>query len=224
MPEDKKQQSDHAFAVPKRIINAISIVQSTDETRYVLNGQHYTFDVDGSVTVVATDGRRLAAVRKPHMHALKLDKPIEFIADLTKVKLPLKKGLMDYHIIPNDDLTRLEVFVEFLGPHVTVPTIEGNYPNWRNVVPKKTTTKFEWPVYNIGYMVDWFRIINQLFPKNTAVQFQVRDIESENGQQVYPELVLCHKPEDYDEEFIGILMPMRVTSNSEIPDWAKIKD
>ena len=103
---------------------------STDETRYVLNGIFTSFR-DGKMTLVATDGRRLAMV----------DADLEFPASHeTDVIIPTKAV---------QELQRLlgdagEVIVKLSDSQISFTVgdsllasklIEGNYPNYRQVIP-----------------------------------------------------------------------------------------
>ena len=45
------------------MLKSVAYAQSTDETRYILNGVYFNFR-DGKLSLVATDGRRLALVSK----------------------------------------------------------------------------------------------------------------------------------------------------------------
>ena len=103
---------------------------SNDETRYVLNGIFTSFR-DGKMTLVATDGRRLAMV----------DADLEFPASHeTDVIIPTKAV---------QELQRLlgeagEVIVKLSDSQISFTIgdsllcsklIEGNYPNYRQVIP-----------------------------------------------------------------------------------------
>lgn len=103
---------------------------STDETRYVLNGIFASFR-EGKLTLVATDGRRLAMV----------DSDLEFPASHeTDVIIPTKAV---------NELQRLlgdsgEVVVKLSDSQISFSVgdsllcsklIEGNYPNYRQVIP-----------------------------------------------------------------------------------------
>ena len=103
---------------------------STDETRYVLNGIFTSFH-DGKMTLVATDGRRLAMV----------DSDLEVTASHeTDVIIPSKAV---------QELQRLlgesgDVIVKLSDSQISFAIgdsllcsklIEGNYPNYRQVIP-----------------------------------------------------------------------------------------
>jgi DNA polymerase-3 subunit beta len=103
---------------------------STDETRYVLNGIFTSFR-DGKMTLVATDGRRLAMV----------DTDLEFPASHeTDVIIPTK-AVQELQRLLGDAgevLVRLsDSQISFqVGDNLLVSKlIEGNYPNYRQVIP-----------------------------------------------------------------------------------------
>ncbi|MBI3252438.1 MAG: DNA polymerase III subunit beta [Candidatus Omnitrophica bacterium] len=117
----------------KEMIQLTSFAMSHDETRYVLNGILFSFK-DKILKLVATDGRRLAII----------EKTIEELGHFKKeVILPMKTTQELSRNLTDEG----EVFFSFkenqaqigLGPiHITSRLIEGEYPNYEQVVPKKT--------------------------------------------------------------------------------------
>lgn len=113
---------------------------STDETRYVLNGIYTSFR-DGKLTLVATDGRRLAMVEND------LEFPATHETDVivpTKAVQELQRLLGD----EGEVLVRLsDSQISFaIGDHLLVSKlIEGNYPNYRQVIPGDSTERVELP-------------------------------------------------------------------------------
>jgi DNA polymerase-3 subunit beta len=113
---------------------------STDETRYVLNGIYTSFR-DGKLTLVATDGRRLAMVEHD------LDFPASHETDVivpTKAVQELQRLLGD----AGEVLIRLsDSQISFsIGEHLLISKlIEGNYPNYRQVIPGDSTERVELP-------------------------------------------------------------------------------
>jgi DNA polymerase-3 subunit beta len=109
---------------------------STDETRYVLNGIFTSFR-EGKMTLVATDGRRLAMV----------ENDLEFPASHeTDVIIPTKavQELMRLLGDNGDVIVRLsDSQVSFsVGDTLLVSKlIEGNYPNYRQVIPGDSTER-----------------------------------------------------------------------------------
>ena len=106
---------------------------SSDETRYVLNGIFASFK-EGKLTLVATDGRRLAMVEN------ELEFPASHETDFiipTKAVQELQRLLGS----EGDCLLRLsdsQVSFEIGSSLIVSKLIEGNYPNYRQVIPGET--------------------------------------------------------------------------------------
>ncbi len=117
----------------KSMIQLTSFAMSHDETRYILNGILFSFK-DKSLKLVATDGRRLAIIQKdmPELGSLKKDViiPMKTIQELNR-NLG-EEGDVVFYFKENQALVNL-------GPiHITSRLIEGEYPNYEQVIPKKT--------------------------------------------------------------------------------------
>jgi len=103
---------------------------STDETRYVLNGIFCSFK-ESKVTLVATDGRRLAMVDH------ELDFPESQDVDViipTKAVVELQRLLTESGEL-KISIGDSQVAFELNGYLLTSKLIEGNYPNFRQVIP-----------------------------------------------------------------------------------------
>jgi DNA polymerase-3 subunit beta len=112
-----------------------SFAISTDESRYVLNGIFISFK-DHKMTMVATDGRRLALVDEEAEISEKSQG--EFIVPAKAVnelnRLLQDKGEVEIKFTDNQAAFTLK---DDKGSSVLVVTklIEGNYPNYRQVIP-----------------------------------------------------------------------------------------
>lgn len=117
----------------KNMIQLTSFAMSHDETRYVLNGILFSFK-DKSLKMVATDGRRLAIIQKdmPDMGSLKKDVilPMKTIQELNR-NLG-EEGDVIFHFKEN------QLLINLGQTYITSRLIEGEYPNYEQVVPKKT--------------------------------------------------------------------------------------
>ncbi len=106
---------------------------STDETRYVLNGIFCSFK-GGALTLVATDGRRLAMVENdiefPESRETEVIIPTKAINELQR--LLTDKG--DVKI----SISESQVAFELNDNLLVSKLIEGNYPNYRQVIPEET--------------------------------------------------------------------------------------
>ncbi len=103
---------------------------STDETRYVLNGILFSFK-ENKLTMVATDGRRLALVdlevEFPRSHEVEIIVPTKCVTELGR--LLGDEGDVRMSVGEN------QVAFEIGGTSLVSKLIEGNYPNYRQVIP-----------------------------------------------------------------------------------------
>ncbi len=113
---------------------------STDETRYVLNGIYTSFR-DGKMTLVATDGRRLAMA----------ESDLEFPASHeTDVIIPTKAVQEVQRLVGTEGeltlrLSDSQVYFSIGDTILVSKLIEGNYPNYRQVIPGNTNERVEIP-------------------------------------------------------------------------------
>src|SRR6266567_3489789 len=106
---------------------------STDETRYVLNGVLFSFK-DNKLTLVATDGRRLA------MAEIELEFPKSHEADII---VPTKAVTELGRLLTEDGEVKVsvgsgQIAFELNNTLLVSKLIEGNYPNYRQVIPSET--------------------------------------------------------------------------------------
>ena len=125
------------------MLRSVSYAQSTDETRYILNGVYFNFR-DEKLTLVATDGRRLALIAKemevPAANAGAIILPAKTVSELnrlldkgTKVKINFNERRAAFQISTDKDTSGLIDHV-----YLYSKVVEGNYPNYQQVVPKET--------------------------------------------------------------------------------------
>ncbi len=114
----------------KEMLKKTSYAMSQDESRYVLNGVLLSFK-EGKLTVVATDGRRLALVEQelefPPGNEGDVILPTKAVNELQRVlggDEPLLVSLSENQIV--FDLGTVIIFSKL---------IDGKYPNYRQVIP-----------------------------------------------------------------------------------------
>ena len=129
----------------KGMMRKTSFAISTDEARYVLNGIFFSLK-DHKMTMVATDGRRLALVDEEVDVAEKSQG--EFIIPAKAVnelnRLLQEKGEVEMKYSENQAAFTLK---DEKGFSVLIITklIEGNYPNYRQVIPAETKERVTLP-------------------------------------------------------------------------------
>jgi DNA polymerase-3 subunit beta len=127
------------------MLKSVSYAQSTDETRYIMNGVYFNF-ADNHLTLVATDGRRLAVVSRElevtEDNTGSLILPARTVGEVERL---LGQG-ESVRIAFNDRQAAFEIASG--GEHeasglmesiyLVSKVVEGSYPNYRQVIPKET--------------------------------------------------------------------------------------
>lgn len=126
------------------MLKSVSYAQSSDESRFILNGVYFKF-ADEKLTLVATDGRRLALtsvdlnVGEDNVGNLIL--PAKTIAELerlmgkgstTKITFDDRQAAFEINIDDSNDVG----LVDHL--YLVSKVVEGNYPNYHQVIPNET--------------------------------------------------------------------------------------
>lgn len=128
MPQDKV----------KTMLRRTSFAVSTDENRYVLNGLYLSFK-ENKLTMVATDGRRLALaeeeVELPGDSPMELIVPTKAIQELSR-QLG-EEGNVEIQITENQVSFGLEE-KQGTGSLIVSKLVEGAYPNYKQVIPAES--------------------------------------------------------------------------------------
>ncbi|HEU5081407.1 MAG TPA: DNA polymerase III subunit beta [Opitutaceae bacterium] len=125
------------------MLKSVAYAQSTDETRYILNGVYFNFR-DGKISLVATDGRRLALISKemevPAASAGSIILPAKTVSEVLrmldkgeKLKIAFNDRRAAFQINTERDTSGLVDSI-----YLYSKVVEGNYPNYNQVIPKET--------------------------------------------------------------------------------------
>ena len=125
------------------MLRSVAYAQSNDESRYILNGVYFNFR-DGRLFLVATDGRRLAMVSKemevPADAAGAIILPAKTVGELTrlldkgeKVQISFNDRRAAFQVATDKDASGLVDNI-----YLYSKVVEGNYPNYQQVIPKET--------------------------------------------------------------------------------------
>lgn len=129
------------------MISLTNYAQSSDETRYILNGTHFDFAGD-MLSLVATDGRRLARSMRPIggktktrviMPARAVASLARFLHSGSKVKIDFGERAIVFHI----DTDKSEELGLVGSLYFSSKLVEGNYPDYRAVIPKEPAQAVE---------------------------------------------------------------------------------
>ena len=145
---------------------------STDTTRYVLNGISLSFR-NGKMTLVATDGRRLALAETarefPEEQQLDAILPTKAVGELRR--------LLDEVGTVTIRFTRNQAAFEINDTLLISKLIDGNYPNYRQVIPTDCKESIELPC---GELLETVRRVSLLsVDKSTNIKLNFRENELE---------------------------------------------
>lgn len=126
----------------QQIVEKTAFSASTQETRYILNGLLWSHSAE-SFEVVATDGGRLAVATQPSLagnNEFKIIIPTKILNEVCRfisIAKPEKDSKIEVNVASNQ--------VSFIMNETTFISrlIEGNFPNYKQVIPAKTNVKFE---------------------------------------------------------------------------------
>lgn len=135
----------------REMLKKVAYAASTDETRYVLNGILMSFK-GGKLTIVATDGRRLALVE----HEVDMTKEAE--SDLI---LPSKAVNELLHTLSDEGDLKIhnqenQVIFDYGSIMLASKLIEGTYPNYKQVIPAQCAERI--PVEREGLLTALKRV------------------------------------------------------------------
>ncbi|MEA4861854.1 MAG: DNA polymerase III subunit beta [Victivallaceae bacterium] len=144
----------------RRIFSQITYAVSLDDSRKVLHGVLCSCK-DNSVAFVATDGKRLAVVEKL---------PEEFAGTEGEVIIPLRAANEIKRLADGEEKVTLEIGdkqAAFITDTVVVSTklIEGNYPNYRQVIPARFASQVNVPAQALLNKIE---LVSQLLSDNNS--------------------------------------------------------
>lgn len=129
-----------------RMLKSVSYAQSTDESRFILNGVYFRF-AEEKLTLVATDGRRLALagtdISIPDEQDGQLILPAKTVAELERllgqgdlVKISFNDRQVAFEVGLGDGTGGDTGLVDSI--YLVSKIVEGRYPDYKQVIPKET--------------------------------------------------------------------------------------
>jgi len=138
-PEFKdKEMTQIEQPVLKEMLRLTSFAISHEESRYVLNGILMEI-ADDTIRLVATDGRRLAKSEKKL--SIPVKKEISVIIP-NKTVQEISRNLKDSGIVSFVQGTN-QIFFDINGVLIASRIIEGEFPNYNQVIPKAVSPKIK---------------------------------------------------------------------------------
>jgi len=166
----------------KRMVGQIIYAASLDDSRMALHGILIALK-EHLVSMVATDGKRLALVERA---------PEEFAGTDGNAIVPLRAAGELRRLVEGDDLVSLEIGEKQAGirtgdTHLTTKLIEGNYPNYRQVIPATFARVLDVPTIPFLQKIE---LVSQVLSNNSSFvtltfdqnQLQIQASSSEVGE------------------------------------------
>lgn len=140
---------EHSFVLGQEdlgmMLKSVSYAQSTDETRYIMNGVFFSFESD-QLTLAATDGRRLAVISKElsvtEENAGSLILPAKTVGEVERllgqgenVRIAFNDRQVAFEISTGEEAEEGGLLENI---YLVSKVVEGSYPNYRQVIPKET--------------------------------------------------------------------------------------
>jgi hypothetical protein len=207
--------------INRTVLIALSLIAARDETRHVLQGVCIqvtppTKTKPAKCYVVATDGRRLCAAEAGTVVV-----PPEKKCDaIIRVKVPMLKALPKSKDQSQDILITFTEKTATFAPNridsgvsdsFTSELIQGNYPKWRQVIPKGEQPAPIDPLFNWRLLEGFIKVAEMLQPKNSG------GVRLRQADPLAPILILIPNV----PWMVGVLMPLRDKGTRTCaPDWA----
>lgn len=140
--------NQHTYELPPQelalMLRSVSYAQSTDENRYILNSVFFNF-AEGKLSLVATDGRRLAMISRDmkidHEDEGAIILPAKTVTELEKlltqgkmVKISFSERQVAFDIEVGDESANNGLTGSI---YLVSKIVEGSYPNYKQVIPKE---------------------------------------------------------------------------------------
>lgn len=195
--------------VNARLFAAAAICISTDETRYYLTGVRIEPHPEKGALLVATDGHRLIVIHDVEGECSKaaiVSLPKEMAAACVEWIVSesydewdnpaSSKSLGDDRILRVDDDGRAEIERHFRA--LTDCRVDGDYPDWRKVLPVPAEGPRGAPMLKGQYLDDFGKISKLLTQGNTGVRIVGGNTHND------PALIRFS-----DQFAFGVLMPLK---------------
>ena len=190
---------------------------STDETRYVLNGILFSFK-ENKLTLVATDGRRLALVdleiEIPRSDELELIVPAKCVTELGR----LLSDSGDIKMSVGENQVAFQIGETLLISKL----IEGNYPNYRQVIPGEAKERVTFERETFLNAVHRVSLLSSDKSNSVKLVFAKNNIEiaanTPDVGEARETLAVAYKGREFSIAFNPefLMAPLRALSNDEV--------
>ncbi|MCC5846954.1 MAG: DNA polymerase III subunit beta [Verrucomicrobia bacterium] len=220
-PEVPQPEGEQVYTLEqaklKHMIRCVQYATSVDETRYVLNGILFSFK-EQRLTLVATDGRRLA------LYEEELEFPADHELDMV---LPAKTVNELLRNLDSEGQVRLtaagsQVVIEIEGMRIVSKLIDGNFPNYRQVIPGACEERIAFDRESLLTAVKRVSLVTNEQSNSIKLSFRENAVEiisstpdiGEAREQVPVKYTGKEMSIAYNPEFL--MAPLRVLASDEV--------
>lgn len=200
------------FAVNWDILKAVSLIASRDKSRYILNGVQVEYSAEHTI-LVATDGRRMCCVRI-EAQTQREDGACNFIIPLSLINATPQRGKKYKSVIVkySSQTNRVKIIPYSTLISVSAKAVEGVYPRWRMVIPKKIEVPKVAPSFRPEQLSDFHKITRAMI-LNSEPSIRIFQGTEDGGAFVL---------ENGSKDFFGVISPIRTESSQSqytLPTW-----
>lgn len=213
-------------------LKAVSRMMAKADIRYYLNGVHVEATAKETV-LVTTDGHRLLATRREAENTI--DAPVNFIIPGDIVKMMLANCMAGGRSLKNAAVRTVPVELRdgptgqrwavpmlrlFGAPFLEFKPIDGKFPNWRKIIPKKIPANDKLTQFRPQYLVDFEDAARDLgsVSKGTCAVTTLHD----------GEMVVIRSAYAGDTGYFGVMMGLRDHDAARFagdrPAWAALPE
>ena len=205
------------FNVLTNEIKAAMLFASTDESRYVLNGVLFQALAGKQPILISTDGRRLAVIETDAEQPASDGESVEVVIASSFLKPLCAFAKSQALIVSIEPHPPKRCVFNMFGAHCVVDSeegalIEGQYPNWKQVVPAGEKNPVSQMALNSDYIGDYSKAGKLLGLDFTLVALNIfnasgaMEVRLGGKPNFYGVVVPCmvDHPKDFKPEFLGL--------------------
>ncbi len=201
-------------------LRAAMLFASNDESRYVLNSLHFEVRPNTAPVIVATDGRRLAAISSEAEQAEgeRVEFSFTVAVDFLKPLCGFAKSFsavitIEYH--PSERVVFLMSGNSLVVDCEKGAVIEATYPAWRQVIPSGEKEQVPEFGVNAEMMADFSKVSKYLGVETPMIKVNLFNATAAMevniaGKPNFYAVIMPAKPsetENWQPEFIGLEAP-----------------
>ncbi|WPM05885.1 DNA polymerase III subunit beta [Borreliella sinica] len=152
----------------KKVINRIAFSAHFDEAKNVLNGIYFTKAEDSKLLLVSTNGHRMSICKTEVI----VKEDVNFI-------VPVKIFNFLKHLMSGEGIVKIKFsdkkfYVEFDNYKIACSLINGNYPDYKSIIPKEQENK---SLISLGILKDRLARVNLYVDKSRKLVLTFSELQ-----------------------------------------------